>query len=77
MLSLYNNKDLLYSLTFYNKIILLAKYNYEIHDKKLSTIIKYLNHSRLKLKTINILIKIFINYKFLKYFMIIKKLFLC
>ena len=51
------------------------KCNYEIYDKKLLIIIKCLKHWRSKLKTTNISIKIFIDHKFLKHFMIIKKLF--
>ena len=71
----YNDKNILHSVTFYNKNIISTKCNYEIYDKKLLIIIKCLKHWRSKLKTTNILIKIFIAYKFLKHFIIIKKLF--
>ena len=75
MLSQYDDEGILYSVTFYNKNIILKKCNYEIYDKKLLIIIKYLKHWRLKLKTTNISIKIFIDYKLLKHFIIIKELF--
>ena len=75
MLSQYDDKDILHLMMFYNKNIILTKYNYKIYDKKLLIIIKCLKHWRSKLKMTNILIKIFIDHKSLKYFMIIKKLF--
>jgi hypothetical protein len=61
-------------MTFYSKNIAPAECNYEIYDKELLAIIRYLKHWRLKLESINILIKVFINYKNLKYFIIIKEL---
>ena len=70
----YDDEDVLHSMTFYNKNIILTKCNYEIYDKKLLIIIKCLEHWRSKLKATNILIKIFIDHKSLKHFMIIKEL---
>ena len=74
MLSQYDDESILYSMTFYNKNITSTKCNYEIYDKKLLIIIKCLEYWRSKLKAMNILIKIFINHKLLKHFMIIKEL---
>ena len=75
MLFQYDDEDVLYLMTFYNKNMISTKCNYEIYDKKLLIIIKYLKHWRSKLKATNISIKIFIDHKFLKHFIIIKKLF--
>ena len=74
MLFQYNDEDVLHLMTFYNKNMISAKCNYEIYDKKLLIIIKCLEHWRSKLKTTNISIKIFIDHKSLKHFMIIKEL---
>ncbi len=70
----YNDEDILHSMIFYSKNMILAECNYKIYDKKLLIIIHYLKHWHFKLKCMNILIKIFINHLNLKYFMIIKKL---
>ena len=75
MLSQYDDENVLYSVTFYNKNMISMKCNYEIYNKELLIIIKCLKHWRLKLKTINISIKIFTDHKSLKHFMIIKELF--
>ena len=48
--------------------------NYEIYNKKLLIIVRCLKYWRFELKFIELSIKIFTNYKSLKYFMIIKKL---
>ena len=40
----YNDDELLHFVVFYNKNMLLIKCNYEIYDKKLFVIIKYLKH---------------------------------
>jgi hypothetical protein len=61
-------------MAFYSKNMVSAEYNYEIYDKKLLAIIRCLKHWILKLKNINILIKVFINHRNLKYFIIIKEL---
>ncbi len=74
VLSQYNDEDILHSMIFYSKNMILAKCNYKIYDKKLLIIICCLKHWCFKLKCINILIKIFINHLNLKYFMIIKEL---
>ena len=71
----YDDENVLHLITFYNKNMISTKCNYEIYDKKLLIIIKYLKHWRSKLKTMNISIKIFIDHKSLKHFIIIKELF--
>jgi len=74
VLSQYNDKDILHSVIFYSKNIILAECNYEIYDKELLTIIRCLKHWCSELKCTDISIKIFIDHLNLKYFMIIKEL---
>ncbi len=74
VLSQYDDKDILHSVIFYSKNMILAECNYKIYDKKLLIIICCLKHWCLKLKCMNISIKIFINHLNLKYFIIIKEL---
>ncbi len=74
VLSQYDDEDILHSVIFYSKNIILAECNYEIYDKELLIIIRCLKHWRLELKCTNISIKIFIDHLNLKYFMIIKEL---
>jgi len=74
VLSQYDDEDILHSMIFYSKNMILAECNYEIYDKELLTIIRCLKHWRSELKCTDILIKIFIDHLNLKYFMIIKEL---
>ncbi len=74
VLSQYDDEDILHSMIFYSKNMILAECNYEIYDKKLLIIICCLKHWRSELKCTDILIKIFIDYLNLKYFMMIKEL---
>ncbi len=74
VLSQYDDEDILHSVIFYSKNIILAECNYEIYDKELLIIIRCLKYWRLELKCTNISIKIFIDHLNLKYFMIIKEL---
>ncbi len=74
VLSQYDDEDILHSVIFYSKNMILAECNYEIYDKELLIIIRCLKHWCFKLKCTNISIKIFINHLNLKYFMIIKEL---
>ncbi len=74
VLSQYDDEDILHSVIFYSKNMIFAECNYEIYDKKLLIIIRCLKHWCLKLKCMNISIKIFIDHLNLKYFMIIKEL---
>ncbi len=70
----YDDEDILHSMIFYSKNMILAKCNYEIYDKELLIIIRCLKHWCSELKCTDISIKIFINHLNLKYFMIIKEL---
>ncbi len=74
VLSQYDDEDILHSVIFYSKNMILAECNYEIYDKELLIIICCLKHWRSELKCTDILIKIFIDHLNLKYFMIIKEL---
>ncbi len=74
VLSQYDDEDILHSVIFYSKNMIFAECNYEIYDKELLIIIRYLKHWCLELKCTNISIKIFIDHLNLKYFMIIKEL---
>jgi hypothetical protein len=51
-----------------------AECNYKIYDKKLLVIIRCLKHWKLKLKSTDILIKVFTDHRNLEYFIIIKEL---
>ena len=68
ILSQYDNEDVLHSIIFYNKNLISIECNYQIYDKKLFVIIRYLKYQRSELKCINISIKIFTNYKDFIYF---------
>ena len=74
VLSQYDDEDILHSVIFYSKNMILAECNYEIYDKELLIIIRCLKHWRFELKCTDILIKIFIDHLNLNYFMIIKEL---
>ena len=74
ILSQQDNNEVLHLVTFFSKSILLVECNYEIYDKKLLIIIKYLKHWRSKLQVTDLLIKIYTNHKSLKHFMTSKKL---
>ena len=68
VLSQYDDEGVLYSIIFYNKNLTSAECNYQIYDKKLFVIIRYLEHWRFELKCIDISIKIFTNHKGFMYF---------
>ena len=55
-------------MVFYNKNLISIECNYQIYDKKLLVIIRYLKYWRPELKCIDISIKIFTNYKDFIYF---------
>lgn len=59
---------------FFSKNQNSAKLNYKINDKKLHVIIYCFEQWRLEIEDIGVPIKVTINYKILKYFMITKKL---
>jgi len=70
----YNDENVLHSVAFYNKSIILTECNYHIYDKKLLIIIWCFKHWRLELECIELLIQMFINHQTLKIFMKNKQL---
>ncbi len=74
VLSQYDDEDILHSMIFYSKNMILAECNYKIYDKELLIIICCLKHWHSELKYTDISIKIFIDHLYLKYFMIIEEL---
>ena len=66
--------EMLHSKAFFYINLNPAECNYEIYDKELLAIIRCFEQWRLRLKGTEVLIKIIIDYKKLKYFMTIKKL---
>jgi len=74
ILSQYNNENVLHSMIFYSKSMILAEINYHIYDKKLLIIIRCFKHWRLELKCTELLIQIFIDHQALKIFMKNKQL---
>ena len=74
MLSQYDDEEILHFVVFYSRNMISIEYNYEIYDKELLIIIRCLKHWRLEFENIEKSIKIFIDHKNLKMFMISKKL---
>ncbi len=74
ILSQYNDEKVLHSMIFYSKSMILAEINYHIYDKKLLVIIQCFKHWWLELKSIELLIQIFIDHQALKIFMKNKQL---
>ncbi len=74
ILSQYDDENVLHSVTFYSKSMILAECNYHIYDKKLLVIIQCFEHWRFKLKCTKLLIQMFIDYQTLKIFMKNKQL---
>ena len=64
----YNDDGVFYFVTFFSKNMISIECNYEIYDKKLLIIIRCLEHWRLELKFIDILVKIFSDHKALETF---------
>jgi hypothetical protein len=75
VLSQYDDEDHLHSVAFFSKKHSSAKYNYEIYDKKLMTIIRCFEEWRAELEFSSHSIKILSNHKNLEYFMSTKLLF--
>jgi hypothetical protein len=73
LLSQYKDNGILYSVAFYSKNMASAECNYKIYDKELLTIVRYLEHWKPELESINILIKVFTDHRNLEYFIIIKE----
>ncbi len=74
ILSQYDDENVLYSIVFYSKSMILVECNYHIYDKKLLVIIHYFEHWRLELECTELLIQMFIDYQTLKIFMKNKQL---
>ena len=74
VLSQYKDNDLLHSVTFFDKNLIPTEYNYKIYDKKLLMIIHCLKNWQLDLKSTEIPVKIFTDYKALIYYMKSKEL---
>ncbi len=74
ILSQYNDEKVLHSMIFYSKSMILAEINYHIYDKKLLVIIQCFEYWWFKLKCIELLIQMFIDYQTLKIFMKNKQL---
>ncbi len=63
VLSQYDDEEVLHSIVFYSKNMFSAECNYEIYDKELLIIIWAFEHWRLKLKLIDISMKMFIDHQ--------------
>ena len=74
VLSQYDDEEVLHLVIFYSRNMISVECNYEIYDKKLLIIIRCLKHWRLEFENTEKSIKIFIDHKNLKIFMISKKL---
>ncbi len=73
----YDDKEVLHSIVFYSKNMFSAECNYKIYDKELLIIIQAFEHWRLKLKLMNISIKMFIDHQALILLMKDKELSRC
>ena len=69
----YNDEKVFHSMIFFNKKMIFVECNYEIYDKKLLIIIRYLKHWQFELENIDEFVEIYINHKNLKIFMTNKK----
>jgi hypothetical protein len=76
VLSQMRENDELHFVTFFSKNLASIECNYEIYDKELLTIVRCFEQWRSKLLSIklNVLVKMLIDHKNLKYFMFIKQL---
>jgi len=74
ILSQYNDENVLHSVAFYSKSMILAECNYHIYDKKLLIIIQCFEHWKLELECMKLLIQMFIDHQTLKIFMKNKQL---
>ena len=70
----FKKNDVVRFVVFFSKTLLSAECNYEIYDKELLAIICCFKKRKSELQLMNESIKILIDHRFLKYFMIIKKL---
>ena len=74
ILSQYDDEEVLHSMIFYRKSMILAEINYHIYDKKLLVIIRCFEHWWFELKCTELLIQMFIDHQTLKIFMKNKQL---
>ncbi len=74
ILSQYDDKKVLHSMTFYSKSMILVEINYHIYDKKLLVIIRCFEHWWFELKCTELFIQMFIDHQTLKIFMKNKQL---
>ncbi len=74
ILSQYDDENVLHSVAFYSKSMILAECNYYIYDKKLLVIIQCFEHWKLKLECTELFIQMFIDHQTLKIFMKNKQL---
>jgi hypothetical protein len=74
VLSQYDDKGILRPITFFSKKHSAVKYNYEIYDKELLVIIRYLKEWRPELEGTETLIRILLDHRNLEYFILIKML---
>jgi hypothetical protein len=63
----------LHLVVFFSQKMVPAECNYEIYDKELLAIVRYFEKWKSKLEGTELPIQIFIDYKNLEYFIIIKK----
>ncbi len=68
------NDDLIKSISYFSKTLFFVECNYEIYDKELLIIIKYFTQWKAKLQLVKSFTHVLVDYKNLKYFMIVKKL---
>ena len=63
-----------YLVAYYSKTISSAEYNYKVHNKEILTIVKAFKKQRVKTGSFDTQIKVYIDYKLLKYFITTKQL---
>lgn len=73
VISQLHENELWHSIVYFFKIMTSVECNYEIHDKKMLVIIRFLSHWRAELEEVKERIRIYINHKALKYFMTTKQ----
>ncbi len=69
-----NDDGILHPIAFYSKNLPPAEWNYEIYDKKLLAIVRFLEHWRSELESTDVPVQIFTDHKSLEYFIHTKEL---
>ncbi len=72
-----NDDGILHPIAFFSQNLLPAECNYEIYDKELLAIVRFLEHWRLELESTDVSVQIFTDHKSLEYFMHTKELTRC